>query len=119
MSIRRQPRSDAPTESNALRLQEQLVELKKQNALIEASLNASSATAQIGANASVSSESIAAYEQLTPVEQSVASLGVHPDALSPIGWINTAYHAHLQEQNALAPDLARRIAAYSHVASQN
>lgn len=55
------------------------------------------------------------YDDLTPTEQAVANLGVQPNALKPIGWLNDAHHDQLIKANALESNLARRIAAYTHI----
>lgn len=55
------------------------------------------------------------FDDLTPVEQAAASLGVQPDAIKPIGWLNDAHFQTLKDKNALHPDLSRRIEAFRHV----
>lgn len=55
------------------------------------------------------------FDDLSPVEQAAASLGVQPDAIKPIGWLNDAHFQTLKDQNALHPDLSRRIEAFRHV----
>lgn len=57
------------------------------------------------------------YDELTPTEQAVASLGVQADALKPIQWMNDAHYDQLVTSNALDPTLARRIEAYRHVST--
>ena len=64
-------------------------------------------------------EAAAAYDSLAPHEQSAASLGVHPDALKPIGFLNAGHYEQLKKSNALSDDLARRIEAYKVVASSS
>ena len=54
-------------------------------------------------------EAAAAYDSLAPHEQSAASLGVHPDALKPISFLNAGHYEALKKSNALSDDLARRI----------
>ena len=61
-------------------------------------------------------EAAAAYDQLAPHEQAAASLGVHPDSLRPIGFMNSAHYDNLKKSNALSDDLSRRIEAYKKVA---
>ena len=56
-------------------------------------------------------EAAAAYDALRPYEQSAASLGVHPDALKPIQFLNAGHYEALKKSNALSDDLARRIEA--------
>jgi hypothetical protein len=55
------------------------------------------------------------FDDLNPVEQAAASLGVQPDAIKPIGWLNDAHFQTLKDNNALHPDLSRRIEAFRHV----
>ena len=50
-------------------------------------------------------------------EAAAASLGVSPNELKPIGFMNAAHYEQLKAQNALSDDLARRIEAYKVVAS--
>ena len=64
-------------------------------------------------------EAAAAYDALLPHEQAAASLGAHPDALKPIGFMNAAHYENLKKSNALSDDLARRIEAYKVVASSS
>ena len=64
-------------------------------------------------------EAAAAYDSLMPHEQSAASLGVHPDALKPIGFLNAGHYEALKKSNALSDALARRIEAYKVVASSS
>ena len=56
-------------------------------------------------------EAAAAYDQLAVHEQAAASLGVHPDALKPISFMNAGHYEQLRKSNALSDDLARRIEA--------
>lgn len=56
------------------------------------------------------------YDELTPVEQSVAQLEIGTAALKPIRWMNDAHYTSLVRANSLDPTLARRIEAYRHVA---
>ena len=58
------------------------------------------------------------FDDLNPVEQAAASLGVQPDAIKPIGWLNDAHFQTLKDQNALHPDLSRRIEAFRHVSKE-
>lgn len=57
------------------------------------------------------------FDSLTSTEKSAASLGVHPEAWKPIGFMNNAHFESLIKQNVLDSDLARRIEAYRTVAS--
>ena len=64
-------------------------------------------------------EAAAAYDSLLPHEQAAASLGAHPDALKPIGFMNAAHYESLKKTNALSDDLARRIEAYKVVSASS
>jgi hypothetical protein len=56
---------------------------------------------------------------LTQTEQAVASLGVDPNALKPISWMNEAHYNTLLRANAVDGDLARKLEAYKMVAAGN
>ena len=56
------------------------------------------------------------FDDLTPIEQAAASLGVQPFSYKPISAINDAYYGQLQKQNVLDKTLMRRIEAFKHVA---
>ena len=47
------------------------------------------------------------------------ALGVQPDAVKPIGWLNEAHYENLKANNALDPTLARRIEAFRQVSSSD
>ena len=49
------------------------------------------------------------FDQLNPVEQSAASLGVTPNEWKPISFLNTAHYKQLINANMLDDTLARRI----------
>lgn len=76
----------------------------------------------VGVNASSTvpgggvSDAQLAFDQLNPVEQSAASLGVHPDAWKPISFMNEAHYKTLVSSNALDATLARRIEAFRRLA---
>lgn len=55
-------------------------------------------------------------DDLTPVETQAASLGVHPDALKPIAFLNQAHYEQLSKTNAISNELAQRLAAFQQVA---
>lgn len=59
------------------------------------------------------------FDDLTPTEQAAASLGVQPDSLKPISWLNDAHYENLKSNNALEPNLVRRIEAYKHVSKSS
>ena len=52
---------------------------------------------------------------LNETERSAASLGVSPDALKPIGFMNISHYASLLKKNALAGPLAQKIEAFKTV----
>ena len=108
MSVRRKDESKAQVQA----LQKELEELKSR---------AQEATRadNIAATMSEGETPSAAFDALTPVEQSAASLGVHPDAWKPIGFMNNAHYETLKKSNALDDTLARRIEAYRSVAESS
>ena len=55
-------------------------------------------------------------DDLSPVETQAASLGVHPDALKPIGFLNQAHYDQLSKANAISNGLAQKLAAFQAVA---
>jgi len=57
------------------------------------------------------------FDDLTPVEQAAASLGVQPFSYKPIKALNDAYYSNLQKANVLDRTLERRIEAFKHVAT--
>lgn len=57
-------------------------------------------------------------DDLTPEEQAAASLGVEPDSLVCLKWMNDKHHETLLKQNALSETLARRIEAYRHISER-
>ena len=63
------------------------------------------------------SEAKLTMADLTETERAVATLGVDPSALKPIGWMNSAHFDTLLQANALDGDLARRLEAYRHVSA--
>ena len=60
-----------------------------------------------------------AFDQLTPTEQAAGSLGVHPNALRPIAFMNAAHLDTLRKNNALDASLSAKIEAYRAVASKD
>lgn len=96
--------------SNAIQLQKELANLK--DAAVEAAI--ANRTTQSGAEASLNTPS---FDDLTGVEKSAASLGVHPDSWKPIGFMNNAHFDSLMKHNFLDDTLARRIEAYRSVAA--
>lgn len=99
MSIRR----SAPTvEPNVAQLKKELSELK------EASIAADIASS-IAAQSVEAAGASPSFDSLSNTEKSAASLGVHPDAWRPIGFVNNAHYDQLLKGNSLDEDLARRI----------
>lgn len=49
------------------------------------------------------------FDQLSPTEQSAASLGVSPTSWKPISFLNNKHYEQLIASNMLDDDLARRI----------
>ena len=60
-----------------------------------------------------------AFDGLSPVEQSAASLGVSPESWKPIAFLNNAHYQQLISANMLDDDLARRIEAFRQVAASS
>lgn len=75
--------------------------------------------AAAGAPESEALESALGFDDLSQTEQSAASLGVHPQSLKPISFINEGHFKALIKANALDANLARRIEAYKKVASDD
>jgi len=99
----------APT-SNPKTVEAQFNELR--------SANAKHLQASVVQTASLSqSEAKLTMADLTETERAVATLGVDPSALKPIGWMNSAHFECLLQANALDGDLARRLEAYRHVSA--
>jgi hypothetical protein len=109
MSVRRHP--DGPS-ADVLALQKSIFDLKESVARQEAECNAAAAAANQG-----DKDGKAAFDALSDVEQSAASLGVHPDSWRPIAFLNAKHYENLIKANALDDDLARRIEAFRAVAS--
>jgi len=109
MSVRR---AGPTTQPHVAQLQKELGDLK-QAAL---AANASDSLAAEGAETTPNAPS---FDQLSGTEKSAASLGVHPDAWKPIGFMNNAHYEQLMKSNALDADLARRIDAYRVVAQSS
>ena len=57
------------------------------------------------------------YEDLTETEKSAASLGVSPDELRPISFLNNAHYEQLKASNALSGKLAQQLEAFKSVAA--
>ena len=61
----------------------------------------------------------AAFDGLTPVEQSAASLGVHPDSWKPIGVMNSSPYDTQRKSHARADTRARRSQAVRNLATSS
>ena len=85
-----------PAEKEVARLRAELDALKNQ---------ARAADAEIAASENAGVE----FDNLSPVEQSAASLGVNPQGYRPIAFMNQAHFDNLKSSNMLSDDLARRI----------
>jgi hypothetical protein len=108
MSSRR-PRDVAPNET-ALRLRAELESLKSTAQQVEvAGTMAEQATATV--------EGSTAFDSLSGPEQAAGSLGVHPEAWKPIKFMNNKHYEQLIASNSLDDNLARRIEAFRHVAT--
>lgn len=86
-------------------------EADKQIAKLRSELDDLKAQAKAADAADVASHNVHSHEfdQLTPVEQSAASLGVNPTAWKPISFLNNAHYEQLIKANMLDDNLARRI----------
>ncbi len=106
------------TRRNAPSQTAQVQELQKElTTLRQAALDASADGNDMQATSAGRFEAAQAFEALTPTEQAAASLGVHPEAFRPIGFMNTAHYQTLLKMNALDDDLARRIEAYKSISA--
>ena len=60
---------------------------------------------------------VVTFESLSEVEKSAASIGVSPDDLKPIDFMNRAHYATLLKTNALDARLTQQIEAYKVVSA--
>ena len=116
MSMR--PAEDMPTMSgkhtpaSAMRLRSDIDQARAmQLAEDEAAAITTAATAAT-ANAS---EQLLSFDELTETEKSAATIGVSPNELKPIGFMNAAHYRTLLENNAIAGRLTQQIEAYKMV----
>ena len=56
-------------------------------------------------------------DDLTPSERCVAALGVSPDELKPIGWLNAMHHKKMLDGQLLHPDLAKGIEGFKRMSA--
>jgi len=107
MSTRRP--TDNGSAPHVAQLQKDLGDLKQASIAADVANNAAAA----GLETATATPS---FDSLSHTEKSAASLGVHPEAWKPIGFLNNAHYDQLMKSNALDDDLARRIEAYRVVA---
>ena len=62
-------------------------------------------------------EPVLNFDQLTETEKSAATIGVSPEDLKPIGFMNRAHYTTLLENNAIAGRLTQQIEAFKQVQS--
>lgn len=58
-----------------------------------------------------------ALDSLTPTERQVASLGIDPDALKPIEFLNVGHYKELRDKQLLSDEFRNKIEAYSELAA--
>jgi hypothetical protein len=108
MSVRRAKAFDTK-QPHVQQLQKELGELKTAALATNVADTAAPASVEAAPNAP-------SFDSLSGTEKSAASLGVHPEAWKPIGFMNNAHYDQLMKSNALDDTLARRIEAYRVVA---
>ena len=64
----------------------------------------------------ITGESLA-FNSLSEVEKSAASLGVSPDDLKPIEFMNRAHYKSLLQNNAIDSRLCQQVEAFKHVSA--
>ena len=57
------------------------------------------------------------FDDLTETEKSAASLGVSPEELRPISFLNNAHYESLKASNALSGKLSQQLEAFKTVAA--
>lgn len=72
----------------------------------------------VASTASTMEEPALGFDQLTETEKSAATIGVSPEDLKPIGFMNRAHYTTLLENNAIAGRLTQQIEAYKQVARE-
>ena len=58
-------------------------------------------------------------DDLTETEKSAASLGVSPEELRPISFLNNAHYESLKSSNALSGKLSQQLEAFKTVAESD
>jgi len=94
-----------PREPTAKSVEAQLKELRTAN------FNNLNEQAQTSASGKL------ALSDLSETEIAVASLGIDPSSLKPIGFMNASHYSTLLKANALDDTLARRLEAYRAVSA--
>ena len=94
-----------------------VAELQKELGQLKEAAIAANVADNVAAESAETTTPTPHFDQLNQTEKSAASLGVHPEAWKPIGFMNNAHFDQLMKSNALDGDLARRIEAYRVVAS--
>jgi len=109
MSARLNKQSDSDKDVSKLR--SDIEDMKAQTRVAD--------VAGVAGVADVASQNVHCHEfdQLSPTEQSAASLGVNPSSWKPISFLNNKHYDALIKANMLDDSLARRIEAYRAVAS--
>ena len=95
---------------SAVALQRELHELRATNERVLRAANEADMAAGADADAGLT------LDDLTEIERSAASLGVNPDALKPIGFMNDAHFNALKKKNVLSGTLAQQLEAYKVIA---
>ena len=99
MSVRHAPRDQL---QHVTRLQKELSDLK-------AAATASPAAEGLSAEGAVAAPGAPSFDDLSGVEKSAASLGVHPDSWRPIGFLNNAHFGALLANNQLVRALLKTL----------
>ena len=95
----------------------QATQIQKELAALKSTAEEAARADNVAAAVPEGTTSTPSFESLSSVEQSAASLGVHPDAWKPIAFMNNAHHESLLKANALDENLARRIEAFRSVSA--
>jgi len=67
----------------------------------------------------LSTAAVPEFESLTETERSAATIGVAPDALKPISWLNQGHYGELLKSNSLSGRLTQQIESFKVVAGGN
>ena len=100
------------TTASAMRLRADIDQARIMQQAEEAAIT-TAATASIAAT----EEPVLNFDQLTETEKSAATIGVSPEDLKPIGFMNRAHYTTLLENNAIAGHLTQQIEAFKQVQS--